>query len=226
MHLTLPVIDHSSGRARTKHVLLFKVPHIRLGRVVGAEGISVYIFFPAQWSAEKPTNYLGKLGGRSYGVLEQWTDSILLPSLASCISSGVAQHLPPSFVLALLRARARNYKQQARTSKQDFLYQSLHYFVQGRLLAAVWDEIVRRCQLPENALFARPRLVFSSKGTKLLYKDYTIAGAWDLFQQGSRHYLNYDYLNLEQAWVDLGKEVACADWAFLRDFRPNCTRQA
>jgi len=41
----------------------------------------------------------------------------------------------------------------------------------------MWDEVVRRCQLLENALFARPRLVFSSKGTKLLYKDRTIAGA-------------------------------------------------
>jgi len=71
VHLTLLVIDHSSGRARTKHVPLFKVPHIRLGRVVGAEGISVFIFFLAQWSAEKPTNFPGKLGGRSYGVLEQ-----------------------------------------------------------------------------------------------------------------------------------------------------------
>jgi len=48
MHLTLLVINHSSSRARTKHVLLFKVPHIRLGRVVGAEGISVFIFFLAQ----------------------------------------------------------------------------------------------------------------------------------------------------------------------------------
>ena len=214
VHLTLPVIDHSSGRARTKHVPLFKVPHIRLGRVVGAEGISVFIFFPAQWSAEKPTNFPGKLGGRSYGVLEQWTDAILLPSLASCISSDVAQHLPPSLVLALLRARARNHEQQARTSKQDFLHQSLHHFVQGRLLAAMWDEVVRRCQLPENALFARPHLVFSSKGTKLLYKDRTIAGAWDLFQQGSRHYLNHDHLDPERVWVDLGKEVACTDWAF------------
>ena len=122
VHLTLPVIDHSSGRARTKHVPLSKVPHIRLGRVVGAKGISVYIFFPAQWNPEKPTNFPGKLGGRSYGVLEQWTDRILLPSLASCISSDVAQHLPPSLVLALLRARARNHAQQARSSRQDFLH--------------------------------------------------------------------------------------------------------
>ena len=78
----------------------------------------------------------------------------------------------------------------------------------------MWDEVVRRCQLPENALFARPHLVFSSKGTKLLYKDRTIAGAWDLFQQGSRHYLNHDHLDPERVWVDLGKEVACTDWAF------------
>ena len=48
MHLTLLVINHSSGWACTKHVLLSKVPHIRLGRVVRAEGINVYIFFPAQ----------------------------------------------------------------------------------------------------------------------------------------------------------------------------------
>jgi hypothetical protein len=122
VHLTLPVIDHSSGQACTKHVPLFRVPYIRLGRVVGAEGISVYIFFPAQWSLEKPTNFPGKLGGRSHSVLEQWTNSILLPSLASCVSSDVAQHLPPSHLLALLQASARNHEQQARTSRQDFLH--------------------------------------------------------------------------------------------------------
>jgi hypothetical protein len=89
----------------------------------------------------------------------------------------------------------------------------------------VWEEVVRRCQLLENALFAHLRLVFSSKGTKLLYKNRTIAGTWDLFQQGSRHYLNHDYIDPERAWVDLGKEVACTDWAFLGDPAPNRTRQ-
>jgi len=48
MHLTLLVINHSSSQACTKYVLLFKVPHIRLGRVVRVEGISVFIFFLAQ----------------------------------------------------------------------------------------------------------------------------------------------------------------------------------
>jgi hypothetical protein len=71
VYLTLLVIDHFSGQACTKHVLLFRVPHIRLGRIVRAKGISVYIFFSAQWSAKKPTNFLGKLGKRSYRVLEQ-----------------------------------------------------------------------------------------------------------------------------------------------------------
>jgi hypothetical protein len=225
VHLTLPVIDHSSGRARTKHVPLFKVPHIRLGRVVGAEGLDVYIFFPAQWNPEKPTNFPGKLGGRSYGVLEQWNNSILLPSLASCISSDVAQHLPPSLALALLRATVQNHVRQARTSRQGSLHQSLHHLVQGHMLDALWEEIVRRCQLPENALFAQPRLVFSSKGTKLRYKSSTIAGTLDLFQQCSRTYLNYDYLDPEQAWVDLGKEVVCTDWAFPGDFVRDHTRQ-
>ncbi len=226
VHLSLPVIDHSSGRARTKHVPLFKVPHIRLGRVVGAEGISVYIFFPKQWSAEKPTNFPGKLGGRPYGVLERWTDSILLPSLANCLSSDVAQHLPPSLLLAQLRASARHFEQQARTSRQDFLHQSLHYFVQGHLLGALWEEVVRRCQLLENILFATPRLVFSSKGQKLLYKGRTIAGTWNLFRQSAQHYFDYSHLNTQQVWVDLGKEVACADWAFsTTDAMPNRTRE-
>ena len=214
VHLTLPVTDDSSGRARTKHVPLFKVPHIRLGRVIGTEGISVYAFFPAQWSARKPTNFPGKLGGNSYGVLQQWTDRILLPSLASCLSSDAAQHFPPSFRVAQLRARARNSERQARTNREAFSHQSLYSFVQGQLLGAIWQEIVRRCQLAENALFANLRLVFSGKGTKLLYKGRTIAGAWSLLQQSLQHTLDSDHLNPEQVWVDLGKEVACADWDF------------
>jgi hypothetical protein len=100
VYLTLQVTETlPSGRACIKHVSLSKVPHIRLGRVVGDEAVGIFVFFPGQWTAEKPTNFPGKLSGRVHGVLERWTNSILNPSLACVLDSDDGQHLPPSFLI-------------------------------------------------------------------------------------------------------------------------------
>jgi len=60
MHLTLLVINHSNSQARTKYVLLFKVPYICLRRVVRVEGISVFIFFLAQYVTARTKCYFNK----------------------------------------------------------------------------------------------------------------------------------------------------------------------
>lgn len=99
VHLSMQVIDYSEGRARAKRVPLFKIPHITLGRVIGLEGMSVHVFFPRQWDVDKQTNFPGKLNGNQHGILEQWTNAILLPSLASCLSSDIGQHLRHPYCL-------------------------------------------------------------------------------------------------------------------------------
>jgi hypothetical protein len=221
VHLSMQVIDHSGGRARAKRIPLFKIPHITLGRVVGIEGMSVYAFFPKQWNIEKQTNFPGKLNGNEHGILEQWTNAILLPSLASCLSSDIGQHLPPSLLLAQLRAKARYHENQARANREDFAHQSLHYLIQGHSLAAIWDEIMRRSQLQDNSIFANLQLVFSCKGTKLLYKSDTIEGAWDLYHKSTQHALNYEYLDPDQVWIDIGKETVCKTWQAISEDDPS-----
>jgi hypothetical protein len=86
--------------------------------------------------------------------------------------------------------------------------------VQGHVLGAAWEEITRRCARPEHALFARPRLLFTSKGTKLLYKGETLAAVWGRLEQSLAYGLDPDYFSRAEVWADLGKETACADWAF------------
>ena len=130
VHLTLPVIDDSSGKSRTKHKSLARVPHIRLGRIAGIEGVNIYLFFPAQWRKDKPTNFPGKLNGRPHGVLQQWTDDILIPSLATLLAADSGQHLPQSLFIAQLAAKARRHERQARTN-QEFAYQTLYHYIQS-----------------------------------------------------------------------------------------------
>lgn len=71
---------------------------------------------------------------------------------------------------------------------------------------------MRRSQLRENSIFANLQLVFSCKGTKLLYKSDTIEGVWDLYHKSTQHALNYDYLDPDQVWIDIGKETVCNKW--------------
>lgn len=219
VHLTLPVIDDSNGKPRTKHKSLAKVPHIRLGRIVGAEGLSVYLFFPAQWNSDKPTSFPGKLNGRPHGILEQWTNEILIPSLAGILAADAGQHLPQSLYMAQLAAAARKHERQAR-NQQEFANQSLYYSIQGKHLEALWTEITRKCALPEYTLFARPRLLVSSKGAKMLYKDATLPGTWNPFKEELDFALDSRFYTRDQVWVDLGKETACPSWGPLSATTP------
>ena len=66
--------------------------------------------------------------------------------------------------------------------------------------------------MPENALFANPHLVILSKGTKMLYKDVTMAGTWDIFELGLNFALDSRFYMRDQMLVDLGKDIACPKW--------------
>jgi hypothetical protein len=50
------------------------VPHYRFGRLLGHEGISVYILFPYIYDPQKLTNFPGKGSGLVENLLRIWTN--------------------------------------------------------------------------------------------------------------------------------------------------------
>ncbi len=99
LHLYYTVY-HDFGRGpRPVKVKLHQVPHYYLGRVIGHEDISTYIFFPRMYDPEKPTNFPGKGGGQAHDLLRTWTDRILLP--ASPVRGGGSREGCPGIITPL-----------------------------------------------------------------------------------------------------------------------------
>jgi hypothetical protein len=59
--------------------------------------------------------------------------------------------------------------------------------------------------------------VFSSKNTKLRFAYPTIASVWEAFNRALAPAFNLVFLDRAQFWIDLGKEVACTNYAMPRE---------
>jgi hypothetical protein len=210
VHLTLPLQSASNREIR---VQLRHIPHYCLGRLVGQGETSVYILFPKMYDPYRDSRN-AIVNFPTYNVLEQWTDAILLPAIGQVISADVGQHLPCSWKAAQLQAKARNYETTAIIDKSESRSQRLQYALQPRFLAAIWTEIYQLASQPGNGLFQGAQLYFTSKNTKLLYKGPTISKAWQGLSSSLDSALDFDYIDQNQVWVDLGKETICKNWNF------------
>ena len=74
IHLTFPVVGEGG---RPRQVPLHMVPHYLLGRLVGQEDITIFLFFPRLHGRRRANNYL------SQEVLRRWMDKVLLPAIYS-----------------------------------------------------------------------------------------------------------------------------------------------
>jgi hypothetical protein len=213
LHLSLPVTYTVGQREHTRQVSLHKIPHYRLGRLIGHGDVDVYIFFPQQWSPDKPTNFPGKEAGEKHGVLRKWTDDILLPSIARWVDSDTGQHLPASWQNALLQAQAHNRETHALFDKSESSYHQLHFPLQPQILHNIWLSILDKVEQPGYRHYQGAQLFFSSKGSKLIYKSQTLSGAWQKLSEQLEYSMDFTYISQDKLWLDLGKETSCTDWS-------------
>jgi hypothetical protein len=214
LHLyTKAYYDFGKGEKAIR-VKLQKVPHYCLGRILGHEDITLYIFFPRMYEPDKPTNFPGKGSGQPHHLLQVWTDSILLPSIFRHIPPTSRQHLPHSWNHARMKAQAYHTERSTRTStdKMEDQMLSLHYSLHPQSLAAIWQEIEQRLTEPEYTIYHGAKLFFSSKNTKLRFSYSTLSEVWEAFERPLTAALDLTYIDRNNVWLDLGKEVTAVDY--------------
>jgi hypothetical protein len=206
-------VSHDYGRGPQQvRVKLHEIPHYCLGHLTGQQDTQVYIFFPRQWHPDKQTNFPGKQDGVKHRVLQIWTDKILLPAIAQHVTSGVGQHMPSSWLQARLNAEARYREANGSRIEGMSILQMLHYPLCSEGLDAIWQNIQHRTMEPEYIAYQGAQLFFSCKNQKGVYKGSTLAQVWNKFYTGLEFAFDFQYINEDQFWLDLGKETMCKEW--------------
>lgn len=217
LHIRMTAWRDSPRGLTAVQVPLHHVPHYCLGRVVGHEDITVYLFFPRMYEPGKQQNFPGRgSSGQAHHLLRTWTDSILIPAVFRHISPSSRQHIPPSWDAA--RRKAQAYYQEYRSGvaegeRKEVQMQTLHYLLHPQSLAGIWQDIQQQLTDDQHLLYRGVQLLFSSRNTKLGYSYPTLAAVWTAFERTLTATLDFTYLSRERVWIDLGKETVSAGYA-------------
>ena len=220
LHIQMTAWRDSPQGPKAVQVPLHHVPHYCLGRVVGREDITVYLFFPRMYEPGKEHNFPGRgSSGQAHHLLRTWTDSILIPAVFRHVSPSSRQHIPPSWEAA--RRKAQAYYQEYRSGvaedeRKEVQLQTLHYLLHPQSLAGIWQDIQQQLTDDQYLLYRGAQLLFSSRNTKLGYSYPTLARAWAALDRTLTATLNFAYLGQERVWIDLGKETVAAGYALPR----------
>jgi hypothetical protein len=213
LHIYTDVFYDTDHGPKPMKVKLQKVPHICLGYMFGQQHTEVFLFFPAQWSPDKATNFPGKENGNKHQIIQRFIDTILLPCIRRFVDSDIAQHMPISWQQARLNSEARFQEASAVKDNPISHQQQLHYPLQREVLSPIWDSIERELKRPRNAIYKGAFLFFSNKNTKSVYKAGTVAKMWEKFEAQMEFNFDSNYFDDERVYIDLGKETICTNWS-------------
>ncbi|KAG0129755.1 hypothetical protein HOY82DRAFT_540592 [Tuber indicum] len=182
-----------SGKIHTHHVPLHCIPHFYLGHLTSCLHLPIYVFLPGLWNFNpngKSNSYVSNLH------LQQWMDIDFL------------QHLPVSFSTALANTFARGRELGIQDGRfESGKRQELHYFLSGRYLKNVWQDLVKFSQMPGYTHFQDMFLLVDRKDLKMQLKSSTISGCWGLFTDYLEGDLDFNSLDASFQFLDLGCEV-------------------
>ena len=187
-------------------MMLKDIPHCYIGRVEGANDISMYILFPHLEPAH------GDFIALTTDQLSRWLDQVFHPAIYNYHGAHYTQHLPASYRHSLANNKARQVEGRMANGAGYQVQQALHYHLQPEHLHAIWEQILHTTeQTPDLAEFRDPQLFFSAKGTKLQFKTSpsrpTVLDAVDNFQSYFERIMDLDHIFLDRFYVDLGKEI-------------------
>jgi hypothetical protein len=211
LHIFL-VLYHNFERGRKQvKVPVHRVPHIYLGRLLGAEDVEVYILFPEMWDPKKETNFPGKADDQENELIRVWIDKIMIPCLFRVGLGTNRQHWPTSWECAMLRSKAQYAERSTRYPNEEdtAIAKALSSPVPGSELHNLWQHIEAELQKPEFQLYHGAQIFFSSKNTKGHGSYLTMAAAREGLRQVMSYIFDETYIDRTRFWVDLGKETAC-----------------
>ena len=211
IHLTMSVPDLSDPE-HPKNIRqpLKKVPHYCFGKVNGFPELSIFLFFPRLYDADYDFIRL------SNEVLQRWTDNILLPAIYEHLPSGHTQHVPASWRQGQLESLAFGYEKAQKKTGMASRQQALVITLQPHYLNPIWRSILRLVEIPGYQDFKGVQLFVSGKNLKMAYKHQTVAKLYCHINTSWRRYINTCYIEEDQLFVDIGKEIVAPD-TFLQD---------
>lgn len=208
VHFGMEVPEIGTGArstTRSSFNMLRDVPHFLLGRLVGAENVTLHVFLP-HLEVSQGTSIL------STAQLTRWNDSVLHPALYKHLPAHFTQHLPAGYQHALANSKARQIEARKIKTASYQSQQSISYCLPPEYLTRIWDDVQEIvAKTPGLHDFRDARIYLSAKGTKLQFKvtppHSAMSDTIENFQAYLEQTLNLDHLECDQFFVDIGKEV-------------------
>ena len=199
-------LDDPEQAPQASLAMLKDVPHFLLGRVVGAENITVHILFPHLALTQE------KFVSLTREQTSRWLDLIFHPTIYRACRAHYTQHLPASHRHALANSKSHQVEgRQIRTASYEG-QQSISHILQPAYLEQIWTDVLNTIHHTPGLMdFREPQLFFSAKGTKLLFKTNplrpTLLEAMESFQSYLERVIDMDLIFEDRFYVDLGKEI-------------------
>ncbi|PUU76250.1 hypothetical protein B9Z19DRAFT_1066767 [Tuber borchii] len=119
------------------------------------------------------------------------------------------KHLPLSFASASMNTFARGRElgiqnREVYSAKR----QELHYFLSGRYLKPIWQDMIKFSESTGYNHFEGMFLLVDAKDLKLQLKSSSISGSWELFKNILDGDLNFKCLDENFQFLDLGQEIS------------------
>ncbi|RPB00245.1 hypothetical protein L873DRAFT_839454 [Choiromyces venosus 120613-1] len=211
-----------SGNIKICQVPLHHIPHFYLGHLASSLHLPLYVFLPALWNSN-----LNKNSYISNHHLQQWMDIGFIPAILKHYPPDILQHLPLSFNAASMNIFARGRELGIQDARfESGKRQELHYFLSGRYLQNVWQDMVKFSQKPGYTHFQGMFLLVDAKDLKLHLKSSTISGSWQLFSELLEGDLDFTCLDKNFQFLDLGQEVSCQEESATCFFRTCCLEKS
>ena len=206
-----------SGKVHVHHVPLHQIPHFYLGHLASSLHLPLYVFLPGLWNKNIHNSYI------SNQHLQQWMDIGFVPAIQHHCPPDVVQHLPSSFTSASMNVFARGRELGIQEGRfESGKRQELHYFLSGKYLKKIWQDMKKFAQRPGYTHFQEMFLLVDAKDLKLQLKSSSIGGCWELFTEMLEGEVDFKCLDENFQFLDLGQEVSCKEKGTTCFFRTCC----
>lgn len=197
LHLKTPAIGKNG---KIQNVSYHLIPHFCLGNLSGYSNFDIYIFFPSLYEEDRASNILTE------HQLRRFVDKILLPSVYEVYPARVLQAIPGSYQQAKLNALASSTEARLRQTHSYGRMQTIRYTFPANQLNALWESILDKVYEPDFQDFGKPLLLINAKNMKVSTAKPNLAEAFQTFRSDLDRILDWNFLSVHQAWIDIGKE--------------------
>ena len=207
-----------TGKVHIYQVPLHQIPHFYLGHLASSLHLPLYVFLPGLWSRNASKNsYI------SNQHLQQWMDIEFIPAIVQHCPADVVQHFPLSFSSASMNIFARGRELGIQENRfESGKRQELHYFLSGKYLKNIWQDMIKFSQRAGYTHFQEMFLLIDAKDLKLQLKSSSISGSWELMTTMLEGDLDFNCLEENFQFLDLGQEVSSLERSTTCFFRKCC----